>query len=82
MFYKLDIGEFAKIREAEKITFTDYGLKDDLISVESMMAAIEDLLIEIDRLEQKYNDFEQEVEDNYKPYTKEEMYGVSNRDFI
>lgn len=82
MFYKLENDELEKINRVSKISFTDYELKGNFIPVESMMAAIEDLLIEIDRLEKEKKDREQEIEDNYKPYSKEEMYGVSDRDFI
>lgn len=82
MYYKLDDNELERINRVCELTFTDYELLGNFIPVEMLMAAIEDLLIEVDRLEEKYKDFEQEVEDNYKPYTKEELYGVSDRDFI
>lgn len=82
MYYKLENDELEKINRASKMTGSDYEIKGNFIPIESMMAAIEDLLIEIDRLEEERKDREQEIEDNYKPYTKEEMYGVSNRDFL
>lgn len=82
MYYKLDVGEFAKIREVEKITCTDYDLSGDFIPVENMMAAIEDLLIEIGRLEERYEDLEQNINDNYRPIPQAEMYGISEREFI
>lgn len=81
MYRKLNNDELETIKRVSKITFADYEVKDDFIPVDSLLVAIEDLLIEIGRLEEKYNDFEQEVADNYKPYTKEEMYGVRNEDF-
>lgn len=82
MYRKLENEELERINRVSKITCTDYDLKGNFIPVDSLLAAVEDLLIEVDRLEEKYKEFEQEVEDNYKPYTKEEMYGVSERDFI
>lgn len=66
----------------EKTTGNDYDFIGNYLPSEKIETVIEDLLCEIHRLEEKYNDFEKEVEDNYKPYTKEEMYGVSDRDFI
>lgn len=81
MYYKLDNDELEKINRVSKMSLGDYELKDNLIPVEKMMAAIEDLLVEIDRLEEEKKDKEQEIEDNYKPYTKEELYGVSDKDF-
>lgn len=83
MYYKLDNDELERINRVSKITFTDYELKGNFISVESMMAAIEDLLIEIDRLEETKKDIEQDIENNYElknidPY---EEYGISEEDF-
>lgn len=69
------------LKRIQGITLTDYEAKLGYVPAESVTEIIADLLLEIDRLEEKYKDFEQEVEDNYKPYTKEEMYGVSDRDF-
>lgn len=83
MYYKLDRDELEFINKAEKLTCTDYELLGDFIPVESMIGVIEDLLLEIDRLEEKIEDLEQNIENNYElknvnPY---EEYGVSERDF-
>lgn len=84
MYYKLDSDGLEKINEASKITFTDYELLGNFIPVENMMNVIEDLLLEVDRLEEKYKDMEQDIENNYElknvnPY---EEYGISERDFL
>jgi hypothetical protein len=81
MYYRLDNNEFERINRVSKITLTDYELKGNFIPVESMMAAIEDLLIEIDNLEEERKNREQDIEDNYRLYTREELYGVSDKDF-
>lgn len=81
MYYKLDNDELEKINRVSKITLTDYELKGNFIPVESMMVAIENLLIEIDNLEEERKNREQDIEDNYRPYTREELYGVSDKDF-
>ena len=53
MYYKLENDEIEKIQRVAKITFTDYELQGNFIPVDSLMAAIEDLLTEIDSLEEK-----------------------------
>lgn len=78
MFLKIDDDLKEKI---EKITGTDYDFKGNFLPSESITSIIEDLICEIHVLEEKYEDLEKDLEDNYKPYTKEEMYGVSDRDF-
>jgi hypothetical protein len=40
---------------------------------------LEDLLAEVDRLEEKYEDFEKDVEDNYRKVPIEEQIGYSER---
>lgn len=81
MYYKLDSDGLEKINEASKITFTDYELLGNFIPVENMMNVIEDLLLEVGRLEEKYKDFEKQVEDNYKPISYAEQVGYNERDF-
>ncbi len=83
MYYKLDEDEFKRIKEASEITYSDYELVGDFIPVESLMIAIEDLLIELDNKEEKIKDLENDIENNYElknvnPYTE---YGISERDF-
>jgi len=48
---------------------------------ETIIAMIEDLFCEIDSLEEKIEDMEQDIRDNYKPISPYEMYGMSERDF-
>ena len=68
------------------LTSTDYGAKIldeeyyyiDEYGVESMF---EDLFCEIDSLEEKIEDMEDNIRDNYRPISPYEMYGVSERDF-
>lgn len=84
MFYKLDNDELNTIIKASKITFTDYELQGNFISVENMMNVIEDLLIEIDRLEEKSTDLEHDIENNYelKEYNLYSEYGLRKSDFL
>lgn len=46
----------------------------DLYSIDDLIGAIEDLDSEVERLKNIIDEMEQDIEDNYKPITKEEMY--------
>lgn len=82
MYYKLDNDEFERIKAIEKITLGDYELVGNFIPVESMMCIIEDLLLELEKSEEKYKDFEQQVEDNYKAVSYAEQIGLTEKDFF
>lgn len=75
MYYRLDNKEFELLKRAEKLTITDYEIVGDLIPVESFISAIEDLMIEIDRLEEEVEDLKEDMEQNYRPLSNRELYG-------
>lgn len=81
MYYKLDNNDFKTITKASNITCSDYELLGNFIPVEKLLSVIADLIIEVERLEEKYKDFEQEVEDNYKPISYAEQIGYDIKDF-
>lgn len=81
MFEKLNEQEIQIIKKAEEKTSTDYEIKGEYMPVESYLIIIEDLLNEIDCLEEKYNDLQQDLEDNYRPIPLDKLYGVSDSDF-
>lgn len=84
MYYKLENNEFERIKEVEKITFSDYELVGDFIPVESMICAIEDLLVEYQRKGEELKDLQQDIENNYE-LKQENPYidlGLSERDFL
>ena len=67
--------------KASEITMTEYdeiidnpGAKYIYASEYTITSIIEDLMHEIDSLQEKLEDIEQDREDNYKPITTEEMY--------
>lgn len=74
MFYKLDQRELETINRVAKMSLTDYELEGNMIPVDSLICAIEDLLVEIGRLEEKYNDLEEDMNENYKPIGANEMF--------
>lgn len=63
------------IDKIEEITCTDYERKEDYIPAENIENMIKDLLYEIDRLNEKIEDMENDIRDNYRPISNEEMYG-------
>ena len=57
-------------------TLNEYGIKiDDKVYLEQndVLSIIEDLLVEIGNLEEKYEDLERDMQDNYKHITIEEQ---------
>lgn len=81
MFYKLDDDELEKMYRASKISMTDYDLIGNFAPVEKLINVIEDLLIELDKAEEKYKDLERDLEENYKPISYAEQIGYNERDF-
>ena len=56
-------------------TLNEYGIKiDDKVYLEQndVLSIIEDLLVEIGNLEEKYEDLERDMQDNYKHIRSEE----------
>ena len=78
MYIKLNEDLYNKIKN---ITFTDYEAIGDFIPSESIESMLEDLLLEIDRLQEKYEDLEQDLQENYRAITPAEMYGITDKDF-
>lgn len=57
-------------------TLNEYGIKiDDKVYLEQndVLSIIEDLLVEIGNLEEKYEDLERDMQDNYKHIPVEEQ---------
>lgn len=53
----------------------------DLVSIEELLGVIEDLGDELEHWKEKYEDLEQDLQDNYKPISHFEEYGISESDF-
>jgi len=79
MYLKIDEAALKKIQE---ITMTDYEAEGSFLPADSINEIIEDLLLEIDRLQEKYEDLEKDLEENYKPVSNSELYDISDRDFL
>ena len=81
MYYKLNDDELERMFKLSKITMTDYELIGNFAPVENLMAAIEDLLIELDKAEERIEQIERDRDENYKPISYEEEIGYRERDF-
>lgn len=60
----LEINE-KLIEKVKKITGFDYKSKADLVTYDDIVSMIENLTCEYEVLQEKYDDFKQDVEDNY-----------------
>ena len=54
----------------------------DFVSIEQLLATIEDLDGEVENWKEKYQDLEEDLRENYKPIPYSEQVCVSDRDFI
>ena len=80
MTYKrLDEYEQKLIKKVQERTITDYEVKGEFVPVDSFISMLEDLLAEVDRLEEEKEDFEKNVEENYRRVPIEEQIGYSER---
>lgn len=86
---RVDESNYEILEKASKITVTDYDIKwfdaeniDGYIDNDSIISMIEDLICEVGRLEERIDDLEQDIEDNYKPIPIAEQLGISDKDFI
>lgn len=74
----LEIDEDLK-NKIEEITTTDYDFKGNYIPSENVIPLIDDLLLELDRVNEKLTDLENDLENNYRPLTNRELYGDIER---
>jgi hypothetical protein len=54
----------------------------DLYSLEEIIDLCEDLYCEVERLQETIEELNQDIEDNYKPISLKEQYGIDDSDFI
>lgn len=59
----------------------EFLLKQINQKANEIMSEAENLSADLDILQEKYDNLEQDVKDNYKPITPYEMYDVSESDF-
>ena len=74
---ELDIREDIK-KEIERIV----GFKYSYITADDAVDILSELVWEIERLETELNELRQDIEENYRPISLAEQYGISDKDFI
>lgn len=85
---KIDENNFKTLDKVSETTGTDYDImwvdkeeKRGYIFVDNMYSMIEDLLMEVERLQETLEDTKKYYNDNYKPISPYEMYGISENEF-
>lgn len=73
VYYKLNENEKEIVKNVQKRTITEYDIQNDFISAQDIMYMVEDLLLEIDRLEEELEEEIQDRKDNYKRISYKEM---------
>jgi hypothetical protein len=54
----------------------------DVVTIDELLDKLVELDDELYEQKEKYRELEEDLRDNYKPYTNEELYGISDRDFL
>lgn len=81
-YYLLNEKELKIFKEIEEETNTSYEIENNLLPLENVMGIVEDLLSEINSLNEKLEDLENDIRENYRPIPVAEQYGISDEDFI
>lgn len=81
-YYLLNEKELKIFKEIEEKTITNYKIENNLLLLENVMGIVEDLLSEINSLNKKLEDLENDVRENYRSIPVAEQYGISDEDFI
>jgi hypothetical protein len=79
MYLKINEDLYNKI---QKITMTNYEAEGEYIPVDSIEPMLEDLLYEISGLEEKIQDMERDIEDNFRPVSLKEQYGICEVEYL
>ena len=83
MKIKLDERDIKLFRRIAKKTNSTIEIDNqDYIKWEDVISAIEDLEGKFDEVTNKFQDFVNDVDDNFKRVSVSEQYDISDRDFI
>ena len=66
MYIEVSNKEMERFKEISDITVTEYGFKGNFVPVVSLLAMVEDLLLELHNKEEQIEDIKQDIQDNYK----------------
>jgi hypothetical protein len=83
MKYELNEKELKMFKKISDITDVDYEIKNNMISIDTLVYALKDLLYEYGKIEEERDDLENDIRDNYEPkhFDPYDYYGVSRHDF-
>jgi hypothetical protein len=56
------------IKKVEELTITDYEAKGNQVPAENIESMIEDLLLEIEKLEERYKELDEYLQEEYNDY--------------
>lgn len=82
MYIEVSNKEMERFKEISDITVTDYEFKGNFVPVVSLLAMVEDLLLELHNKEEQIEDIKQDIQDNYRRISVSEQVCVSDKDFI
>lgn len=82
MYIEVSNKEMERFKEISDITVTDYKFKGNFVPVVSLLAMVEDLLLELHNKEEQIEDIKQDIQDNYRRISVSEQVGISDKDFI
>lgn len=75
----MDIGRSLR-NSIEKIV--GYVINPVSMNEDDLIDLLEEVVSEYEHLQDKYDDLEQQIEENYRPIPVAEQYGISDKDFI
>ena len=83
MKYELNEKELNIVKQVEKINLCDYGVKNNLISVDYLVCALADMIVEYDRKCEELEDLENNINENYslKKIDEYDEIGMNKNDF-
>ena len=58
-----------------------YFKNKDLVTIDEILCLLEDLSDDLEHMKEQYHDLHEDLVENYKPISEDEMYGISDRDF-
>lgn len=86
---RINENNYSTLKRASEITGEDYDIKwfdaenfDGYIDTDELISIIDDLIYEVGRLEERLEDLEEDIRDNYKRIPISEQVGINDDDFI
>lgn len=62
-------------------TLSNHFKNKDMVSVEDILTELEQVIDDMEALQEEFEDYKRDVEENYKPIPMSEHLGIDDRDF-